>query len=75
MLIKTTESFDLGVPIYVVGLLEVVYFVWVEGNFAGLNLPDNCVPDFLVQDRVKVEGSVPLTDESFDAGRHPWGIR
>ena len=48
MLIKTTENFYLGVPLSVVGLLEVMYFVWLEGRFAGLNLPDNCVPDFLV---------------------------
>ena len=66
-----TESFDFGVPLSVVGLFEMVYFVWIEGRFAGLNLPDDCGPDFLVE----VEGSVPLTDEFFDAGSYPWGIR
>ena len=36
-------------------LFEVMYFVWIEGRFGGLNLPNNYVPDLLVQGRVEVE--------------------
>ena len=52
-----------------------MYFVWVEGHCGGLNLPDNCILDSPVQERVEVEGAVPLTDTSFDAGGHPLGVR
>ena len=70
----TTENFKFGVSLSVVGLSEVMHFAWVESRNGDIDLPDNSVPDCILQGKDKVEVPVLLTDESFDAGRHLQGI-
>ena len=53
----------------------MMQFAWVVGRLGSLDFPDDPIPGSFVEGSVRMKGSVPLTDQSFDAGRNPRGIR